>query len=525
MKYFLIFIALFFASCQQNSASSHQTLRWNIGKEPQTLDPRKARDIWGVTLMRALFEGLTRISREGEVEMALAKEVDISEDGCTYTFHLRKSFWSNGDAVTAFDFAASWKSMLRPDFPTDIADQLYGIKNARKAKMGEVNLSEVGVEAPNAETLIVHLEHPIPYFLELLSLSAFLPVSQRAPENWALQPSTYVCNGPFLLSSWDHSNELQVKKNPRYWQADEVKLQGMELVMLSRDTEMQLFEDGKLDWAGSPLSSLPHDALPSLKGEGKLKIGDFSGTSFLRVNTSTQIQGQKNPLSNSLFRKALAVAIDRSAITEHLLQGGQRPARSLVPPEMGLAQRGYFSDADPQRAYALFIDALLALDLPRDKLQPITLLYAIDERNAAVVQSLQQQWKVALGIDVILEAVELKLFFQRVNNKEYQLSLGSWLADFNDPSNFLELFQYRNSPRNNTEWEHPKYIDLLNRSALCKGIEERRAFLREAEQVLMEQMPIIPVYHAAMNYLKEDRLEGVALSPLGLVDFRWASFR
>lgn len=528
MKYFLIFIALFLTGCQQGSSSSDQTLRINITADPQTLDPRKARDLTGSTLMHMLFEGLTRVSQQSQIEMALAKSVDISEDGCTYTFHLRKSEWSNGDSVTAFDFLASWSSILDPAFPTDIAYQLYGIKNARKVKTGEVHIQELGVQAPDANTLVVELEHPIPYFLEMVSMSAFFPVHRQTAEkkvDWALSPATYVGNGPFYLSSWEHSDQIRLKKNPRYWESNSVKLKGIDLCMLSNDTEVRLFEENKLDWAGSPLSSLPTDAIASMKQEKKLHVNPFLGTAFFRTNTAEILRGKKNPLSNASFRKALAVAIDRTAITEHLLQGGQMPARSLVPPGMGLAQNGYFADGDPQKAHALFVDAILALDLSRDNFEPITLSYLNNDRNAAVAQIVQKQWESALGIQVLLEAVEPKIFFQRVSKKEYQIAAGSWTADFNDPVNFLEVFQYRDASTNNTQWENPKYIDLLNRSALCKGVEERRGLLREAEQILMEQMPIIPMYHFALNYLQRNELEGVVLSPTGQIDFRWSSLR
>ncbi len=528
MKYFLFIISIFLTACQSGQAPSSQTLRINIPYDPQTLDPRKAHDLPGITVLHMLFEGLTRMSPKGQTEMALAKSVDISEDGCTYTFHLRKSQWSNGDPVVAKDFVFSWLSLLDPAFPSDVSYQLSGIKNARAAKMGEISINEVGLQAPDAETLVVELAHPVPYFLEMVAMSVFFPLPHQAVvknPDWALSPLAYIGNGPFCLSEWDHSDQMQLKKNPRYWEAGEVKLKGIDLCILPRDTELQLFEENKLDWAGSPLSTLPTDALMEMREKNQLNISPLLGTAFFRVNTAEILKGKKNPLANPSFRKALAVAIDRGAIAEHLLQGGQPPAYSLVPPEMGLSTRGYFSDANPQKAHALFVDAILELDLIIDKLEPITLSYSNNERNASIAQIAQRQWEVALGIPIVLEAIEQKIFFQRISKKEYQIAIGSWIADFNDPVNFLEVFQYRDASTNNTGWENPKYIDLLNRSAVCRGVEERRALLREAEQLLMEQMPLIPIFHYALNYLRRDGLEGVALSPTGQIDFRWAFFR
>ncbi len=227
-------------------------------------------------------------------------------------------------------------------------------------------------------------------------------------------------------------------------------------------------------------------------------------------------------MSNASFRKALAFSLNRQVLTDHLLQGGQIPAKGLVPPQMGLSERGYFHDDHPEKAVPLLMDALLELDLTLDLLEPIQISYSRDERNALIAQAVQKKWEETLGIKVSLEALEPKVFFQRISCKEYQLAAGSWTADFNDPINFLEVFKDKDVGTNNTNWENSKYIDLLNRSGLCRNLEERKQLLREAEQILMEQMPVIPLFHFSLNYLQRSDLEEVALSPLGQVDFRWA---
>ncbi len=475
--------------------------------------------------MHMLFEGLTRRGQSGEWEMALAKEVDVSQDGKIYTFHLRKSFWSNGDPVTSFDFAASWKSILDPNFPTDLAYQLYAIKNGRLAKKGEIGLEAVGILTPDSLTLIIELEQPIPYFLELVSMPSFFPIPAKivgANPNWALD-KRLVGNGPFSLVSWKHGDQISIAKNPHYWEEKNVRLSGIDLLMLAGDTEMRMFEEGKLDWAGSPLSTIPIDAVRTLRQSKKLHVNPFSATYFFRVNTAETIKNKPNPLRSAALRKALAFSLDREKITDHILQGGQTPASTLVPPEMGLSAKG-FHDSHREKARAFLSDALLELGVTLDALAPIQVSYASGERNASIAQAIQQQWEENLGVRIELEAIEPKIFFQRVSQKEFQLAAGSWTADFNDPINFLEVFKYKEASTNNTNWENGKYIDLLNQSALCRDKEERKGLLREAEQILMEQMPIIPVFHFALNYLQSEGLKEVALSPLGQIDFRWAQF-
>jgi oligopeptide transport system substrate-binding protein len=519
----LIAICLVLASCQKSEIpAALQVVRININTEPASLDPRTARDSDGSNVLHMLFEGLTRTSLSGEVELALADDASVSEDGLKYTFLLKKTKWSNGDPLTSFDFASSWKTMLDPKYATDAAYHLYPIKNARKAKTGEAGLNEVGIQTPDPYTLIIELERPTPYFLELLTMHPFFPVHEKSASknpNWAHEAASYISNGPFRMERWIHSDEIALKKNPHYWESESVRLDEIDIVVANADTGLRMFEEKKIDWTGSPLASIPIDAVKDLKEENKLQHSPFLATYFLRVNTEERIGGKPNPLSNALFRRALAYALDRSSITEHLLQGGQKAATSLVPPEMELNIFGCFSDRETELAKALLKRAREEMG---EFAEPLTISYYNNERNAAIAQALQKQWQEHLNIAVEIQAVEPKIYFQIVSKGEYQLATGSWTADFNDPINFLEVFKYKESGTNNTGWENTQYIDLLNRSALCKDSEERKQILRQAESLLMEEMPIIPIYHFALNYLKSEDLAGVQLSPLGQIDFRRA---
>jgi oligopeptide transport system substrate-binding protein len=459
--------------------------------------------------------------------LALASEVFLSEDGKTYTFQLRDATWSDGVRVTSRDFAESWRTILRPEFPSDVAYQLFPIRNARAVKSGEKGLEELGIETFDSETLIVHLEQPIPYFLELCSQSSYLPIPSHivaSGEQWHITPDNFVGNGPFRLDSWIRNDQIQVVKNNLYWQADQVGPEAIQLVMVSNDTEIKMFEEGLLDWAGSPLSTIPADAVARLKSERKLKISPFSGTYFYRVNTDSAIGGMLNPLSSAAVRKALASALDRESVVSHLLQGGQTAAWSLVPSEMGLAMGSGLKESSPEEARAFLEKGLKELGLERKDFPPLRLSFAIAERNLVLAQAIQQQWEQELGIQVELEPLESKVFLQAVRERKFQLAAGSWIADFNDPVNFLEVFKYKSCSTNNTGWENSKYIDLLERSSLCRDQGERRLLLREAERLLMDEMPIIPLFHFAINYMEREGISQVALSPIGQVDFRWTQW-
>ncbi len=509
-------------SSSSQSATKHsvRSAKVNIGAEPQTLDPRKARDLNAQAIVRMLFEGLVRIDQNEKPELAAAESVEISEDLKTYTFHLRASKWTNGDPLKASDFVYSWKRVLSPDFLTDTAFHLYVIKNAKAAKEGKTSLDEVGVRAIDEQTLVVELENPTPYFLNLVTVPAFFPVNQSVDEanlTWSQNVATYVSNGPFQLVDWKHQDYLHLDKNERYWDQASVKLASLELLMVHSETEFNLFQMGQLDWAGSPLSTVPVDAIKSLKSQNLLKAKESLGTYFIRLNT------KKHPFQHSSMRKAFAFAINRQEIVEHVTQGGQRPATGLVPTSLQLQTAPYFQDADILAAKNSYAEGLAAQNLKNDELFELTLLCPANERSHLVGQALQQQWFDAFGIRVKLESVEIKVYLDRVAKQDFQMAIGAWNADFADPINFLEVFKYKNSGSNNTHWENSRFAELLDQSYLTTDRSQRLDILRQSEQILMDEMPIIPVFYYSMLYVHKPALQDVVVTSMGQIDFKWAS--
>ena len=524
-RYFILIVNLILLAigcgCQPSSPkkASAQTLRINIQDEPDALDPRKVRSLSGQALVRMLFDGLTRVNKEEKAELALAANVVISSDLTKYTFELKQSVWSNGDPVTASDFVYAWKKLLSPDFPSDLSSFLYIIKNAKSAKEGKVSGDEIGVRAIDAKTLEVELENPTPYFLDLVASPAFFPVNQKVDEanpSWAHNAETHVGNGPFQLKEWKHQDQLTLIKNQRYWDAAVVRIATLQLQMLQEGTELKCFEKDELDWAGSPLSTLPLDALKSLRKENKLNTKELLGTYFFRVNTEAA------PFNHPSIRKAFALAIDRSAIVDHVTQGNQIPATGLVPLSLKLQKEAYFKDGDLAEARRLFEEALTAQGLTKETLPEVSLLYRTAERNHLIAQAVQQQWFEAFGVRIKLQSVEGKVYFDKISKQDYQLSAGSWIADFGDPINFLEVFKYKGSGTNNTLWENPKYTELLDQSSHVADAKERTQLLAQSEQVLIDEMPIIPVFYYTMLYVNQPYVKDVVLSSMGQIDFKWA---
>lgn len=517
MRVVLFLLMALLSACQSSPKQQPKVVKINIGSDPQTLDPSAARGLNDFILAKMLFEGLTRIGSQEEAELALARSIEISADLKTYTFQLNPSLWSNRSQLTASDFVYAWKRALNPSFNSSYASQLYCIKNARGFKEGKVGAEALGVRALDNETLVVELEYPLPYFLKLLATPIFFPICEqvdREHPDWTHNLKHFVSNGPFCLQQWNHADCITVKKNPSYWDANQVKLDGLEMAMVAEDAELKLFEQGALHWAGSPLSTLSVDALHALKQKGALLIKPILGTAFMRINVER--------LSHPLMRRAFALALHRKEIVDHVLQGEQIPATGLVPPSMHIQEKPYFKDGAVQEARHLFDLALSEIGVTRENFPKVTLTYASSERNHQLVQALQQQWQTALGIQVALEGIERKVYFDRLAKQDFELALGSWMADFDDPINFLELFKHKSHSTNDTKWEDPTYRELLSASFQCMEGAERIQLLSDCEKILIDAMPIIPIYHSSMLYLKDPHLKGVVLSNLGSLDFKWA---
>lgn len=526
-KYSLMTFSLLLCGCGQENTTpyshnqSENHLRIAMPNDPPSLDPRVLRDLPSFTVMRMLFEGLTRMDDSGIPQPALAESMTISDDKKTYTFTLREARWSDGTPVTAADFVETWKSVLAPGFPAPNAYQLYLIKGAKEAKEGHIPLDKVGITAPTPKILIVELEKPAPYFLEIVSCPFAYPVPPAMRQQGSIAsapPTPFVSNGPFKLNHHTQRNEIAVVKNPAYWDSNAVKLDKITLQILDENTALQLFKEGSLDWAGSPLSTIPQDAVTPLKQQSLLSIAPGAGTHWFRFNTDVL------PFNNEAMRRAFALALNRQAIVEHVTQGNQIPAIGIVPPALGIRNQNYYADNDLFEAKKLFQTALKEMNLTTAQLPKITLKYAANDRNHKIAQAVQQQWNKAFHLNVALESTEAHVLYERMRQGTYQISLGSWYADIQDPINFLEIFKSKDNPTNQTFWQTPQYASLIEESSLENDPSKRLLLMAEAEKILIGAMPVAPLFHSAYNYLKSPNLEGVLFSSLGYLDCKNAHF-
>ena len=471
-----------------------------------------------------LFEGLTKQTPESTHAPALAQSITISDDCKTYTFTLHNAKWSDGTKLTSHDFAYTWKCMLSPDFPAPCANLLYPIKNAKKAKYGTVPINDVGIICPDDNTLVVHLENPTPYFLELTSFCALFPVPSHIAkdhQDWANTAGPhFVCNGPFKMKSYTSNNQITLEKNHFYRDIENVDLKMIQITLVENEnTAFDLFERGDLDILGMPFTNIPIDAIPDLKKQNLIQTFPIAATISFFFNTTSF------PFTNKEIRKALALSINRQAIVDNITQLGEEIGTDFIPSVVKMGNiHHYIQDADYVNAQTHFDRGLEECGITKHEFPDITLLYAQKGLYQSIAQVLQESWYKQLGITVHLEANDYKTFVGRIFKKQYSIAIGKWIFQFNDMMNALDRYKHKSEKHNITGWEHPEYIELLNASTRTTNKEKRCSLLDRAENILYREMPTVPLYHMNNPMLFNPKLHGVYISPLGSPHLEYAYF-
>ena len=513
-KMLLVFLAIMLAQCGKKEGKKEQKITINIENDFTTLDPRKTRLLNDYNFLTAVNEGLFRMSEKGPVP-AIAKDYTFSEDLKKCTITLKRTVWSNGDPLTAHDFAYAWKSLLKKDFPAPNAYFLFPIVHAEEIKKGGLDSSDLGVKVIDDYCLEIYLKKPLPHLLELLCRPITFPVHRHLDTitpTWSSKGLSHLSNGPFLIDTHLVGSKIIVKKNPKYWDAENVKLDTIEMVMLDERTAYNLFHEKELDYIGSPFSNIPTEALEIEEKNGNLLHAPFLGTYWIRTNTN------KSALQNIHLRKALALSIDRKAISHHLFHDTLETATGVVPFSIHLQPKRLFKDADIERAKYHLAKAKEELTT----IPPLHFSFISTSVNKSVALILQDLWMKNLGIEIVIDPKQDKVFFDCLGKGQFDLAYSGKTADFEDPLNFLEMFKDKHGGTNNTFWENSTYKQLLEKSTTTSDAEKRKNFLQVAEKLLIEDMPVIPMHHLKITYLKNQQLQGLIISKTGVIDFKYA---
>lgn len=529
MKKFVILLSLLIlcASCSKggnkDSAHERRVVHLSIISQVRSLDPRISNEYPTVHIINMLYEGLMRLGPNGEINLGAAQSFEVSENQRVYTFHLRDSYWSNGDPVTAYDFEYAWKKSVNPLYARTGAFTFYTIKNVEACLEKKVPIDDVGIRALDAKTLEVELEHPAPYFLSLCTCGTYCPIHRGIDQldpNWANDMGDhFVNNGPFKLAQWKKSVEIYVEKNPSYWDKNCVQIDGIHIQILpDANTQYLLFEKGELDLIGYPLNPLPVDIIANTMKKGELQTTEAYGLFWYFVNT------EKPPFDNKNFRKAIAYALDRKSIAEHVFQLGEVPAMGILNGELAVYDSPYFQDANIEEAKRHLDLALKEMGTTLDNINPIRLSQRACLFTSRVDQAVQQQLYENLGLEIEIDQADWPVHFTRMSKGDYEFGEMGWNSWLRDPIYMLDTFRNRSCATNMSRWEHPVYQELLKKSDFEIDQDKRREYLHQAEAFLMEEMPVIPLCFSKLHFLCSDRLKGVYISPMKEIDFRYAYF-
>lgn len=510
----LLAVVLLFPACLKRETAVEggnrdQILHRGIGAEVSDLDPHLATTIAEIDLASALFEGLIA---EHPVDLrpvpGVAERWEVSPDLLRYTFHLRRNArWSDGRPVTAEDFVASWRRVLTPSLAAENAGLLYVLQGAEAFHKGaSIDFGQVGVSAPDPHTLKVTLEHPTPYFLSLLTHPAWLPVPLPVIEaagdaftrgNPWTRPGRLVGNGAFTLKTWQPNRVIVVEKAPTYWDAATVRLTAIHFYPVeSRDTEERMFRTGQLHVT----YALPFSKVDAYRREApdQLRIDPYLNSYFFRLNL-------RHPaLSHEKVRRALSLAIDRTAIVEKILRGGQRAATTMTPPGVP----NYTPPPDTPDDFEAARTLLAEAGFPGGKgLLPLEVLYNTSENHRLLAEAIQEMWRRELGIEVRLVNQEFKVVLAQRRLGDFQILLSDWVGDYLDASTFLELWR-SDSANNHTGWSDQEYDAHLFAAARNPDPVARADQLRRAEALLLAEAPIIPLYHNTHVFLLHPAVKG-----------------
>ncbi len=525
-----VFVALlaafFFSACGHREGRAAQGTREGVlhmgnETEPQELDPHLVTGTPEARLLSALFEGLVTLDEKTlDLRPAVAESWTISDDGLVFTFTLRANAkWSNGDPITADDFVYSWQRILEPKLAAQYAYMLFCIRNAKAYNDRSLaDFSQVGVRAIDARTLEVTLENPTPYFLAMQRHSAWYPVHRKTIESFGAidarntgwtRAGNLVGNGPFRLTEWSPGKQIVTEKNEHYWDAGTVKLRAIHFYPLdNQQTEERMFRAGDLHVTGGmPINKI---AVYQTEKNPALCVQPYAGTYYYRFNTT------KPPFNDVRVRRAFALALNREEITKNVTKGGEAPAAALTPPGLAGYTCSHAMPYAPDEARKLLADA----GYPGGQgLAPVELLYNTSEGHKLIAEAIAEMWKRELGVTVALLNQDWKVYLSSVDNLDYQVARSSWIADIMDPVNFLECF-ITNGGNNRTGWSSPQYDALLQRAAQSPDPAQRFALLDQAEGILLDEAPILPIYTYTRKFLKSPDVKGWESNILDLIAFK-----
>lgn len=518
-------VATLLAGCHRarpvDAGIATQTLLVGNAGEPADLDPHNITAWTDSNVDYALFEALTWIDEKTTLPIPAATQSwDVSKDGLVYTFHLRPDGrWSNGDPVTADDFAYSFRRILTPSFAAVYSYMLWPIKNAEAYNSGKItDFAQVGVKVLDPLTLQITLGAPTPYLPALAAHITWLPVHRGTIEKFGrfdekgtkwTRPGNLVGNGPFTLKEWTPNGRIVVDKNPRYWDAAHVRLNHIEFFPIeSRETEELSFRAGQLHVTyGLPSTSI---AGYRRNHPDELRADPILANYYLFVNVD------RPPFDNVKLRRALSLGIDRDAIVRDVLVGSRIPAHAFTPPDCG----GYTPRATVPDDFAQARRLLAEAGYPGGRGLPTFDVLSYQAESAVrILEVIQSEWAKNLGVHITITPQEQKTLFQNQKDRNYTVAFSGWIADYPDASTFLGMM-VTGGGNNYAGWSNPTYDKLLDDAANTADAQRRSEDFQKAEAILLDEASVIPLYFDTQVYLKQPSVRGWLPSKINFHRFK-----
>jgi len=485
-------------------------LRIGNGAEPVDIDPQVVSGQIEHHIVTALFESLVAEDpRDLHPVPGQAERWELSADGLVYTFHLRPNLtWSNGEPLTADDFVQSYRRMLSPNLAAEYAYHLWFVTGAQEFNQGKLaDFSAVGFKAPNPTTLVVTLKSPTPFLLNIIaSHYSWMPVPVREITKYGAiddrhtgwtRPEHLVSNGPFRLKAWSPNQKIGVERNPLYWDAANVKLDGIEFFPVDDvAAEERMFRTGQIH----KTQEVPVAKIDTYRRDfpAALRIDPFLGVGYYLFNVT------RPPFTDARVRRALTLAIDRESIVKNVLRGGQQPAYALSYP--GTA--GYAPRARLEGGIAEAKQLLAAAGFPDGRGFPETeLLYNTSENNRILAEAVQQMWRDNLGITVNLVNQEWKVYVDAMRTHNFSLGRRGWLADYIDPNVFLEIWTTGNG-NNDGAYSNPAFDRLMGEALTAANEHTRYECYQQMDAILMEDCPVLPIFYYTRVYALSPKVLG-----------------
>lgn len=489
--------AITLAACGGGANDGDDTVVLHRGNsaEPLTLDPHKASGTWENNIIGDMFVGLFTDDAEGAPIPGMAESWDVSEDGLTWTFTLREAVWSDGVPVTAQDFEYAFRRILNPATLAQYSSLLYPIENAQAVNSGEMPPEAVGVVALDDRTLQIRLEFPAPYLPGLLTHYTTFPVPRHVVEQYGdqwIQPQNIQVNGPYRLVQWSTNNFVHVVRNESFYDNDGVCIDEVFYYpTVDAAAGVRRVQNGELhvnnEFPGQHIDRLRRDM-----GE-YVRVHPFMGTVYFSLNNDFE------PFADPRVRNALGMAINREFLAEEIYRDGRSAAYSLVPPGVSNYAGGVEAEwADwpmetrRERARELLMEAGYGPDNPLE----FEYTHRSTGDNPRIAPVVQQDWEsIADWVNVGIIQIETQIHYENLRSADYEAGDGGWIADYNDPYNFLFLAEERSIPMNYSRYRNPEYDDLVTRANQELDMEVRASMLAEAEQMMVDDMPIVPIVY------------------------------